>query len=338
MIFKQLNFYNYPRKISLEPYRNAREELIKYFKKFENVLAIYEYGKVAAPGVSDLDIIIVFNEAGIFDQHDSNFSVETNALIGSGNIIYIDKLSFSKLFFIEDLQINLLYGEQIRLEYPSDIQKFYINLVSILDWIPERCSRLQNYINNKNIDVVTCLCVLNSLLYSFDKANLFYIFDTQNFKEKLNNLRLNYFAFTNPDFELYQLITTSIKLSNDLIDLHLSFLVSKNIFYGTSDQNKSNYLELYLMKQIGFNEPTTLFNLPYDLYFHYLSYGLINNYLSKKFKQKFNKDTEVDFPDVPFSEQYKEAQKNKISICSQNANYLLKNNIKKGLIRFGYLL
>ena len=57
MSFKDFTFHNYPQKISMEPYIKAREELINFFKKFDSVVAIYEYGKVAAPGVSDLDII-----------------------------------------------------------------------------------------------------------------------------------------------------------------------------------------------------------------------------------------------------------------------------------------
>ena len=79
-------------------------------------------------------------------------------------------------------------------------------------------------------------------------------------------------------------------------------------------------------------------NIPYEFYYHFLTYGLANNYLSKKFKKKFNKVSNLKYSDVPFDLKYKEIQINKISICNHNANFLLKNNINKGLIRFGYLL
>ena len=338
MSIKDFTFHNYPQKISMEPYIKAREEFINFFKKFDSVVSIYEYGKVAAPGVSDLDIIVVVNKDNNLELHDANFSSITQALIGSGNIIFIDTASFNKILFIEDLQINLLYGYQFVIECPTEVDKKYINLVSILDWVPERSSRLQNYLNKKNIDVVTILCVLNSLLYSFEKAKFFYEFDIEDFKEKLSNLRHDYFAYGNANLELFQLIQMSIRLSNKLFNNHLFFLKSNNIFYGASDENESNYLELYLSNQLGFNDPTALMNIPYEFYYHFLTYGLANNYLSKKFKKKFNKVSNLKYSDVPFDLKYKEIQINKISICNHNANFLLKNNINKGLIRFGYLL
>ena len=52
-------FVNHPKKISLSAYREARTEIIAQLQKNPDILSLYEYGSVGAPGISDLDLIVV---------------------------------------------------------------------------------------------------------------------------------------------------------------------------------------------------------------------------------------------------------------------------------------
>ncbi|MEK9186422.1 MAG: hypothetical protein AAB885_02430, partial [Patescibacteria group bacterium] len=56
---KDPKFINNPKKIAVKVYERARKELINHFQKNNDVVALYEYGSVRAPGISDLDLILV---------------------------------------------------------------------------------------------------------------------------------------------------------------------------------------------------------------------------------------------------------------------------------------
>ncbi len=334
---ESIEFYNFPKNLSLDAYNSAREELIIFFKKNTAVTAIYEYGKVAAPGVSDLDIMVVVDANAPLKLGLSSFSDLTIGLIGAGNVIYIDTNTFENIKYIDDLKINLLSGNPIFVHNPTHVEKKYINLVSLVDWVPERCSRLQNYLNQSKVDVVTSLCVLNSLSYSFTKANLYFRYDFADFQERLKILRANYIFFKDSNHELIYLIKKAIQLCNNFFDEYLFFLKQTQVFSG-SPPKVSNYLDLYLKKQIGFNSLGCLVNLPYEYYYHFLTYSLLDNCLSNRMKKRFQNDTQFFTENIPFNNHYQNAQRKKISICSYNATYLLRNKINKGLIRFGYLI
>ena len=55
----RFTFTNEPTEYTLGDYSAARELLVNYYSAFRDVLAIYEYGSLSAPGLSDLDIILV---------------------------------------------------------------------------------------------------------------------------------------------------------------------------------------------------------------------------------------------------------------------------------------
>ena len=57
-----IDYYNYPKDIELDFYHKARRVLINAFKNNPCVIAIYEYGTINAPGISDIDIILVINK------------------------------------------------------------------------------------------------------------------------------------------------------------------------------------------------------------------------------------------------------------------------------------
>lgn len=55
-------FSDLPEPVGLDLYRRAREEFCEYFARVEGVHAIYRYGSVTYPGLSDLDFMVVLND------------------------------------------------------------------------------------------------------------------------------------------------------------------------------------------------------------------------------------------------------------------------------------
>ena len=56
------NLLDLPRKKKVSDYNKARFEIIEKYKNINGLISIYEYGSVSAPGISDLDIILVFSK------------------------------------------------------------------------------------------------------------------------------------------------------------------------------------------------------------------------------------------------------------------------------------
>ena len=59
---KKYIFEDYPKKKSINFYNEKRKIIKKFFQNDNNLLSVYEYGKTKAPGISDLDIILIFKE------------------------------------------------------------------------------------------------------------------------------------------------------------------------------------------------------------------------------------------------------------------------------------
>ena len=57
-----LRFINRPTFIPRELYAEANDFLIEYFKPITSLLSIYQFGNITSPGVSDIDLLLVFKD------------------------------------------------------------------------------------------------------------------------------------------------------------------------------------------------------------------------------------------------------------------------------------
>ena len=53
----------YPGEFGNDEYDNARAEIIRTYHNVDGLVAIYEFGKINNPGVSDLDLIFIFDNS-----------------------------------------------------------------------------------------------------------------------------------------------------------------------------------------------------------------------------------------------------------------------------------
>ena len=56
------SFFNYPKQALISNYDDVRKAIIKFYMGNSDIISIYEYGSVSAPGVSDLDLIFVLKD------------------------------------------------------------------------------------------------------------------------------------------------------------------------------------------------------------------------------------------------------------------------------------
>lgn len=333
-----IDYYNYPKDIELDFYHKARRVLINAFKNNPCVIAIYEYGTINAPGISDIDIILVINKKKKnFFKENYNQLKEISNLIGSGNIIHMTAKSFSMIKFIDDIKIKKIYGKTIYVKLPNKEDKEFIDLVSIVDWVPERVSRLINIFKSQKIDIITTLCILNSLSYSILKSKKIFGFKDNSFVDNLNNLRQNWNQVSNNKKELYKLIKDAKLIGERLMTEYANFLKEKKLFitdYNKIDNQKAT-ISLYIKNQIGINV-NGLINIPKIFYYHFAYYASLDLELSKKLKKKINGYKK--FNDKIINSKYKDIMSLKINISNYDYSLLKYYKLNNGIIRFGYLI
>ena len=186
---QKYSFEDLPKKQTIINYQKARFVIEKYFKKDKNILSIYEYGKTNAPGISDLDIIIVFRSSiSVSNKEKIKYDLqgidnEIYDFVKHGSVIKMNKISFKFIQFFDQFNLRLICGEDLKYNKPSKLDLKIIKAISINDWVPERLLRLQLVIKSKKIKISNTLCVLNSLCYS-----LIYLKNLTKYKEEINHI------------------------------------------------------------------------------------------------------------------------------------------------------
>ncbi len=177
------NLINLPKKKVLKDYDKARLEIVEKYKNVNGLVSIYEYGSVSAPGISDLDIILVFSDGMRGKKVKvANNSKFLNFFLKNGTIIKTTEQIFKKFNYIDEFNLKKIYGKKIRLIKISKKRKKFLSLISILDWLPERLLRLAQINSSKKIKVNELLCLLYSVTYSFE--NLYKITKEKNYFTK----------------------------------------------------------------------------------------------------------------------------------------------------------
>jgi hypothetical protein len=244
-----------PKKVSEEYYQKARKEIIQYYSENIDILSIYEYGSVSSPGVSDLDIILVLKdkvktEEKFFDF--SNVSMEVHNLVADGNVMKMSRENFININFLDNkINVKKLYGKDLLLKSPNKSDQEIIDLISVIDWLPERILRLTRTVTSKNINITMVLCVLHSFSYSIKKIDDLTGIDIKSSKsqstlKKIRLLRNNWHSIDNPQEILIDCIQESISLGYSYLDIFENYLKNINSYCKSNIiLNEDINLELY---------------------------------------------------------------------------------------------
>ena len=126
-----MKFYNYPKIHDFKDYDSAIESYINYIKKFPEVVSVYQIGSITVPGISDIDLVVVLNDAMLCNDNYSIFSNSNQRFpeLFTHDVHIIPNSQASNLFKIAPIfQINLIYGENIidvNIRVPTAIYIWY---------------------------------------------------------------------------------------------------------------------------------------------------------------------------------------------------------------------
>jgi len=352
-------FDNYPKKVSQQYYSDARSKIIEFYAKNKDIISIYEYGSVSSPGVSDLDIILVLRDKIESKEDDLNFSnidSEVHSLVVDGTVIKMSEKIFNKICHFDKLNLKKLYGKDLSIDILSEEDQSILELISVVDWLPERILRLTKILNNEVINIANVLCILHSFSYSIIKINNItdYPSKSDGTLSVIKSLRNDWHNLANPEKILVTCIKNSITLGYTYLLMFMKFLESQDIYQNinttypddlTLELFENHYIKFVSVSQYSDMESSAIkssnslksfVHIPDFFYPHFYHLSIQNGELPIVIKGKINSFTTIS--EKSLSSRYKKVLTNKINLAEKNAQFLKFNNLKKGLIRYGFHL
>ena len=234
---KSYKFYNLPVKHEISDYKEVTAAIIKKYSRCDGLASIYNWGDPSTPGISDIDILLVFRnnaaQALPFFMRNFNFLNSKARYLVRDPFVFIGEESFKNIKYVyPDANFKLLYGKNLKINSLSSKDMFYSRAALLNDIIIRHYPRdfLEQSVSRR-INARDTLLRLNSLKYSIgaiegiskNKNSSW----TQNLK-MIRELRKNWFE--NKDFDLLALLTKdSISISMEIVEAFRLFLAKDNL-------------------------------------------------------------------------------------------------------------
>lgn len=168
----EYRFFNLPIKYDRDAYKKVREGIVKKYSGANGLVSIYEWGDVSVPGISDLDIVFVFDGGKPLPFSRRSFYLNGKAAryIVRHPFVFISRESLESIGYINpDVRLSLLHGPKCRIGRPKRSELLGIKAANLNDLMIRHYPRdffLQG--RNKSINVRDTLLRLNSLCYTMD--------------------------------------------------------------------------------------------------------------------------------------------------------------------------
>jgi len=333
-----VNFVNRPNEISREYYDCLREGVIMHFSIHPDIISVYEYGSVKAPGISDLDLIIVCKDRITDFKPIPKLDYDIHNIMGSVTLMLMPVGVFKRLQHIDPFNLKLLTGIPIEPEYPEDVG--IRDLVSVIDWLPERLIRMVKLRKAETIDINYALGLLYSFRYTIKKVCEILSIPVKPECEEIKQLRIGWFTSREPERAIPDLLARTATIAHDLVkafdkhlDIHLELptirlSLSNGMDYIFDKPDDISSLE-------GSTERKGILHLPRSFYPHYAGYAGLPGYLPNELTKRIHPFIKID---NPLPKRYLDYQKKKMAICEENAQFVIENRLPKTLIRFGFWL
>lgn len=185
-----------PEPIPRSAYERARTEIVDTYRGLDGVEAIYETGTVADPGISDLDIKVIYEDEGQVETPSlDSISDIVDTLVGRGNVIKTPVTPFQKFKYIDPNRSPVhLSGRQLDIESPPESIVSYRDAAYVMDFLPERLYRVLMLQQQETIPVMRTLQMLKSVSYtSRIMDDLLSDYDGETFADEVKELRGTWF-------------------------------------------------------------------------------------------------------------------------------------------------
>ena len=336
-----------------DKYDQARKDFQEWANVDENLIP-FEFGKVGAKGISDLDLgVIVKDSLKVnLENHLKSFPISTLDIMNGGTITIFAESTFRNILYIDNIDINF-FGETLYFKKPSSKEIEIINIIQIIEWLPERILCIYKDLEkgfpnlNKSLGYLYSLCYSLKKIQSLDSKNAL----IDSFINEVYQLRFNWLVMNKElkIFNLNSLVSKSLSILKVSVDLFVKFPLIKDLSNQINDQ-----------KEISFNLHSNVFiksadNNDYkvskDSFLNNITIHLPNLFLYTYFKYSRNKDSylssilakriEYKYEDKDFYIDNKilnEIIKKRFEFMDECFEFIKKLNLRSGLYKFGWYI
>ncbi len=194
---KRLELVDMPRFFSLKEYEETVSKVVAHLSRFQEVVAIHQIGSISAPGISDIDIVVVFADVSgrwkragysrILNQRDryrlmhSLFAISTN--LYSRNDL-LPPIFTSQLLHGTDVPANLVLSAQEL----SAVREIYA-----VEYVLANIFNLYQQVHAGRLKVRGLLCSFKALAHDLDLLSDERMrMEVREFQERVCRLRANW--------------------------------------------------------------------------------------------------------------------------------------------------
>ena len=351
-------FTDRPAPVALSEYAAARSSLVDYLSARQDVVALYEYGSVSAPGLSDLDFVVVLRDwpepdvARYIDR--AQLPADASRTMARATLMVMAEKDFPHITRWDDVRLVRRLGPEMVTVHLEGRALFLTEICRIIDWLPWQIARLTRVIATRRIPVVTAIGWLYSLTYSLRRLETIFNLHHdrwQVFRDQITNFRERY--FTDPedvDERLVSLIIEGHVVACDALRMFAEQIVSSGVLYGPTRAPEARLtvpggivLDFVARPEVpssgdlvsAATESTTTVHLPAALARHFAVYGRSDGIIGRRLRMAF-------VPPVEASEASQVAGdmrvilQERISACDRWASFLRDNDIRHGLFKFAW--
>jgi spore coat polysaccharide biosynthesis protein SpsF len=338
-------------KLTVEDYDRCRKEFVDSLSSIKKIKCIYETGTVSAVGLSDLDFLIIVDDnwkiedTKTYTSKRGNQSEMLQQLIGGGTVLIVPDSLKSDIKLIDDFRLKSIYGED-----DWDLKDYNDNeyeVMRILDWLPERVSKICHEVSN-NINIISIHGLLKSLNVSFFKLNK--LLENNNYSKQYRELndKLQLLRAVNPSNmpksykeDLYSLITEFVNHGVYSMLMTAEYLRESDLLYPTRKFSGGNQFKCFNLKsKLTFNafEKNLEIDIPDVFFLNYYVQSIQNTELSVLIKNGLIVENSLFDTGYYISDKLKEAVRKRNEFVNLNLDFLKNNNFKSGLLKYGMFL
>ena len=326
--------------MEIQHYKQALKKISKAASG-KKIISCYDYGSYKNPGLSDIDLFVILKNSYNAElkkfikeikKGDNNFFFEYSTII-------ITNINFFKnIKIFDDLRVNNIFGKKIKLNNFADYRND-LKLLSILEWLPERMIRIKENINNyKYVNVRQHLGLLNSFKYTLNKTlsflnskqTSFYIksIDIIRREKNIKNKKKKVYLLTKKLFKFGEKLIEDFSKIEKLNKNNLSIKGEFSMIF--PNKSKLIFTNKKLLQKKNSMIIPLIYSLPFSYHLRYKNslYKIIKNYL------RVSKNYSVTCKNKKILKILKKRNK----LLSENVELLKKNNINKGIYKFGWYL
>lgn len=162
----------------LEPYEKARNLYLDWCSDIKGATPI-EFGSVRSPGLSDLDLGIVFSNdtditelSGVLSKKMKSFPSLVKETMNGGTLMLFPENSFYNILYADDVNIKA-FDSRLRMASISESEEQFVCMAQVIEWLPERIAKIFLELKSSQKNTKRLIGFYYSLCYSLLKVTRF---------------------------------------------------------------------------------------------------------------------------------------------------------------------